>query len=120
MINQPPTYWGISQNDLQKQLNAKREWLITAEANERRKLYGANLLKMQKRSDTLSLLLAQFKSPIIPTLIFAAGLSAFLHDQADAAIIIAIVLISGLLGFWQERGAVNALRKISPWEIYEK
>lgn len=120
MINQPPTYLGISQNDLQKQLNAKGERLITAEANERRKLYGANLLKTPKRSDTRSLLLAQFKSPIILTLIFAAGLSAFLRDQADAVIIVAIVLISGFLRFWQERDAVNALRKISPWEIYEK
>jgi Mg2+-importing ATPase len=112
MIQQPPTYWGISQPDLLNQLNAKKEGLSREEANERLKQYGANLLKPPKRSDTLALLLAQFKSPIILTLIFAAGLSAFLHDPADAIIIITIVLISGLLGFWQERGAVNALEKM--------
>jgi P-type Mg2+ transporter len=112
MIQQPPTYWGISQPDLLTQLNAKREGLSSAQVNERRKLYGANLLKPPKRSDIIALLIAQFQSPIILTLIFAAGLSAFLHDPADAVIIIAIVLISGLLGFWQERGAVNALEKM--------
>jgi len=112
MIQQPPKYWGISQPDLLTQLNAKMEGLSTEEAKQRLIQYGANLLKPPKRSDTLALLIAQFKSPIILTLIFAAGLSAFLHDPADAIIIIAIVLISGLLGFWQERGAVNALEKM--------
>ncbi|MEN6373425.1 MAG: magnesium-translocating P-type ATPase, partial [Smithella sp.] len=86
--------------------------LSSAEAKQRLIQYGPNLLKPPKRYDTLTLLLAQFKSPIILTLIFAAGLSAFLHDPVDAIIIIAIVLISGLLGFWQERGAVNALEKM--------
>ena len=112
MIQQPPKYWGISQPDLLTQLNAKMEGLSAEEAKQRLIQYGANLLKAPKRSDTLALLIAQFKSPIILTLIFAAGLSAFLHDPADAIIIIAIVLISGLLGFWQERGAVNALEKM--------
>jgi Mg2+-importing ATPase len=112
MIQQPLKYWGVPQSDLLTQLNAKMEGLSAEEAKQRLIQYGANLLKPAKRSDTLALLVAQFKSPIILTLIFAAGLSAFLHDPADAIIIIAIVLISGLLGFWQEKGAVNALEKM--------
>ena len=112
MIQQPPKYWGTPQSDLLAQLNAKMEGLSSAEAKQRLIQYGANLLKPPKRSDALALLIAQFKSPIILTLIFAAGLSAFLHDPADAIIIIAIVLISGLLGFWQEKGAVDALEKM--------
>jgi Mg2+-importing ATPase len=55
---------------------------------------------------------AQFQSPIILILLFAAGLSLFLHDQADALIILAIILISGLLGFWQEKGAADAVKKL--------
>ena len=57
-------------------------------------------------------MLAQFKSPLILILFFAAGLSFFLHDPVDASIILAIVLASGLLGFWQERGAAHALEKL--------
>jgi P-type Mg2+ transporter len=97
MIQQPPKYWGIPQPDLLARLNAKREGLSSAEAKQRLIQYGPNLLKPPKRSDTFALLIAQFKSPIILTLLFAAGLSAFLHDPVDAIIIIAIVLISGLL-----------------------
>ena len=112
MIQQPPKYWGIPRSDLLAQLNAKMEGLSSAEAKQRLIQYGSNLLKPAKRSDALTLLIAQFKSPIILTLIFAAGLSAFLRDPVNAIIIIAIVLISGLLGFWQERSAVNALEKM--------
>ena len=36
----------------------------------------------------------------------------FLHDPADASIILIIVFISGLLGFWQEHSASNAVEKL--------
>lgn len=39
-------------------------------------------------------------------------MSFFLRDPTDALIIIAIVVASGLLGFWQERGATNAVEKL--------
>ena len=45
-------------------------------------------------------------------LIAAAVISVFLHDHTDATIILAIVLASGLLGFWQERGAAGAVEKL--------
>ena len=33
-------------------------------------------------------------------------------DYFDATIVRVIVLVSGFLGFWQERGAVNAVEKL--------
>ena len=54
----------------------------------------------------------QFKSSIILLLLFATGLSFFLHDRVDAIIILTIVLISGILGFWQEKGAADAVQKL--------
>ena len=39
-------------------------------------------------------------------------MSFFLHDRLDAAIILTIVLISGCLGFWQEKGAASAVKKL--------
>ena len=63
-------------------------------------------------TNALFLLLAQFKSPIILILLFAAVLSLFLGEATDALIILAIVLASGLLGFWQEWGAADALKKL--------
>ncbi len=108
----PPAFWSISATEMLQQLETPKEGLTGEEARRRRVRYGANRLKPQKRSDAFTLLLAQFKNPIILILVFATGLSFFLHDPVDAFIIITIVLVSGLLGFWQERSATNAVEKL--------
>lgn len=86
--------------------------LTTDEARARLTRYGANLLKPKKKSDAFTLLLSQFKSPIIVILFIATGLSFFLSDPVDAFIILTIVFVSGLLGFWQEHSATNAVEKL--------
>ena len=112
-MNQLPlAFWSISVTEMLQKLETAKEGLTANEARQRLARYGANLLKPPKRSDALTLLLNQFKSPIILILFFATGLSFFLHDPVDAIIILSIVLISGLLGFWQERGASNAIEKL--------
>jgi Mg2+-importing ATPase len=105
-------FWSISSADLLNNLQTASGGLTTNEAKKRLISYGANRLKPQKRSDTFTLLIAQFKSPIILILLFATVLSLFLHNIVDASIILVIVLISGLLGFWQEHGASNAVAKL--------
>ncbi|NWG02834.1 MAG: magnesium-translocating P-type ATPase [Syntrophaceae bacterium] len=106
------SFWSLSPEELIQQLRTTSQGLTEDEVKQRLNRYGFNLLKPKKRSDALTLLLSQFKSPIIIILLFAAGLSLSLHDPSDALIILVIVLISGLLGFWQERGAVDAVNKL--------
>src|ERR1041384_1355804 len=111
-MNKPLAFWSLSIADLLRQLQTAKEGLTGGEARQRLKRYGSNLLKPPKRSDLFTLLFAQFKSPLILILFFATGLSFFLHETVDAFIILAIVLASGLLGFWEERGASNAVEKL--------
>jgi Mg2+-importing ATPase len=108
----PPAFWSISVTEMLQKLNAKKEGLTSDEARKRLTLYGSNLLKPKKRSDVFTLLISQFKSPIILILFFATALSFFLNDRVDAFIILSIVIISGLLGFWQEHSASNAVEKL--------
>jgi len=105
-------FWSVSAAEILEQLRTRSQGLSEREAQERLARYGSNLLKPKKRIDALSLFFSQFKSPIILILLFAAVLSLFLHDSADAVIILIIVLVSGLLGFWQEKGAANAVEKL--------
>jgi Mg2+-importing ATPase len=105
-------FWSLSTTEMLQQLQTAKEGLTGDEARERLARYGSNLLKPAKRSDVFTLLFAQFKSPLILILFFATGLSFFLHEPVDAFIILAIVLVSGLLGFWQERSASNAVEKL--------
>ncbi len=112
-MNQPPSaYWSVSATEMLQQLGATGEGLAGEEARQRLVRYGSNLLTPQARSNALTLLLGQFKSPIVLLLLFATGLSFFLHDPVNAFIILAIVLASGLLGFWQEHSATRAVEKL--------
>ena len=105
-------FWALSPDMVLTRLQTTPDGLTGTEAQKRLQVFGYNTLKQKKRNDSLTLFLTQFKSPIIIILLFATGLSFVLRDVTDALIILAIVLISGLLGFWQERGAANAVQRL--------
>lgn len=107
-----PSFWNLPTETLLEQLHSSPQGLTTSESQKRLIQYGANSLKQKRKSHTFSLLLNQFKSPIILILMGAAILSSFLGDIINSLIILAIVLFSGLLGFWQERGAADAIAKL--------
>ncbi len=107
-----PAFWSLPAAELLARLKTTPQGVTSDEAQQRLARYGSNLLSPRRTPDSLSLLLAQFKSPIILILLFAAGLSFFLQEHIDMLIILVIVFISGLLGFWQERGAANAVEKL--------
>jgi Mg2+-importing ATPase len=112
MNQETKAFWSIPGSELLQKLETTPQGLTEEEAGKRLAQYGPNLLGSRKKTDVLTLLLGQFKSPIILILLFAAGLSFFLGDPTDAAIILAIVMASGLLGFWQEHGASDAVEKL--------
>jgi Mg2+-importing ATPase len=60
----------------------------------------------------LRLLASQFTSPLVVILIVAALLSLVLREWLDAAIILAIIAGSGILGFTQEYSASNAIAEL--------
>ncbi len=95
-------FWSYTTDEILKELGTSREGLSEAEAERRLKEHGPNILHPRKRTDALTILIGQFKSPIILLLLFAAVLSFYLGDATDSVIILIIVLASGLLGFWQE------------------
>jgi Mg2+-importing ATPase len=108
----PESYWSLTAEEVLKSLGGAPSGLTEAEAGQRLEEFGANALKPKKRPSTLTFLLSQYKSPIILILIFAAVLSFFLRDPTNALIILAIVIISGLLAFWQEKGAAQAVEHL--------
>jgi P-type Mg2+ transporter len=112
MSQLPKAFWSIPSVDLLKQLRTAEDGLSSEEAGKRLAEVGPNLLKSQRRTDAFILFIGQFKSPIILILILAAILSFFLRDIINASIILSIVVISGVLGFWQERGAVRGIEKL--------
>ncbi len=80
----PAAFWSVPAADLLKQLDTSPQGLSQDEAKQRLARFGANQLGVQNRTNTLTLLLSQYKSPIILILLFACGLSFALGDHADA------------------------------------
>src|SRR5208283_435167 len=105
-------FWSVPATEMLQQLGTTTKGLSSDEAGQRLIRYGSNLLSPQRRSNVLTLLLAQFASPLILILLFATGLSFFFHDPVNALIILTIVLASGRLGFWQEHSATKAVEKL--------
>ncbi len=98
------------------------EGLTWEEARERLKIYGRNEIRKVKKRSPLMILLSQFTSPIILILIIAAFISlatGFLSPRTsfiDSALILLIVLISGVAGFLQEyksEKTIEALQKMA-------
>jgi Mg2+-importing ATPase len=109
---QPEPFWHSPIQALFRQLQTDEHGLTGQEAASRLKRFGDNRLQNHKPPSALGLFLGQFKSSIILILLFATGLSFYLHDKLDAIIILCIILMSALLGFWQEKGAADAVSKL--------
>ncbi|PJZ56041.1 magnesium-translocating P-type ATPase [Leptospira barantonii] len=113
-VKQPPSdhFWSFTREECLERLDSKPNGLSEVEAKNRLFRFGENRLSSKKQSSSIGLFFSQFKSPIILLLFFAAGLSIVVRDSTDAIIILGIVFVSGILGFWQERGAMNAVSKL--------
>jgi Mg2+-importing ATPase len=111
-MNTDLPFWSLDAAEILRRLDAKAEGLTAGEADERLARFGPNSLDARKRAGSLRLLLAQFSNPIILILLGAAALSIYLGEETDAIIILSIVLLSGLLGFWQEHQAAGAVERL--------
>lgn len=60
----------------------------------------------------MKLFIHQFTSPLVLLLIIAVILSAILGETTDTFIILGILMITGLLGFWQELNAGRAVEQL--------
>jgi len=90
--------------------------LSAAEAEERLRQYGPNVLQEERGLPAWRQFLEQFTDFIVLVLIAAALVSALLGEQVDAVAILVIVVLNALLGFIQEyraEQAIHALRKMT-------
>ena len=102
-------FWSIETDRLLTQLETSDQGLSSAAAKER--LARSTQLKPH-RETAWSLLIDQFKSPIIILLFVSAVLSFATDDPINATIILVILVASGLLSFWQELSAADAVAKL--------
>ncbi|MFA5763645.1 MAG: cation-translocating P-type ATPase [archaeon] len=99
----------ISNSDLLKELNSNVTGLSDEEVLKRREKFGFNELKKEKSFSVLKIFISQFTSIFVIILIIAGLLSLFLGEMIDGIGIFSIIIINGIIGFFQEYKAENTL-----------
>ncbi|OXS62328.1 calcium-translocating P-type ATPase, SERCA-type [Cohnella sp. CIP 111063] len=103
----------LSEEQLTKALDTDGEKGLSREqADERLQAIGPNELAEKRGDSPLKLLLNQFKDFMVLVLVGATIISGLLGEMLDALTIIAIILINGVLGFYQEYRAERSLRAL--------
>ncbi|WHY79281.1 calcium-translocating P-type ATPase, SERCA-type [Neobacillus sp. WH10] len=86
--------------------------LSQEEVKKRMKHHGLNELHEGEKQSALLLFFSQFKDFMVLVLLAATLISGLLGEYIDAIAIIAIVIINGCLGFYQERRAEKSLQAL--------
>ena len=106
------SFWSEPLDALCDRLRCSPRGLTRAEAALRLRELGPASVRGTRSSSTGRILLRQFGNPLVILLTVAATLSFVVGERTDSAIIIVVVLASGLLGFWQEHRAETAVQQL--------
>ncbi|WP_246940100.1 calcium-translocating P-type ATPase, SERCA-type [Bacillus pinisoli] len=117
-------WYELRTEDVEKQVNTDFEkGLSDKEVKNRLQKFGYNELQEAEKPNMFLLFLAQFKDFMVLVLLAATLISGLLGEYIDAIAIIAIIIINGFLGFFQERKAeksLDALKELSAPQVMVK
>lgn len=102
------TFAELNADEALSRLESTRDGLSAEEARRRLEKYGPNSLE-EERTPLWRRLLSYFWGPIPWMIEVAAVLSAVNQDWKSFAVIVAMLLINGGIGFWEEKSAADAL-----------
>lgn len=105
-------YWKYSKEELLKDFDVGDGGLPEHEVNRRAERFGLNEFG-KKEVSTFAIFFNQFKSPLIWVLIIIIVISAVISQYIDAVILFAVILISSMLGFYNEYKSERIMRDLS-------
>ena len=114
-------YHEMNRDEVKEALNTDLSiGLSESDAKKRINQYGYNELDEGEKQSALLVFFSQFKDFMVLVLLAATLISGLLGEYIDAIAIIAIVIINGFLGFFQERKAeksLDALKELSAPQV---
>ncbi|MFA6285629.1 MAG: cation-transporting P-type ATPase [Parcubacteria group bacterium] len=108
----PKQIYNLSPAEVLKKFSASESGLSSEEAKKRLREYGPNKIEKKQNWRWVKLVGHQFNDALVWILLVAAGLALFFGEMRDVAIILVIVLINALIGFFQEWKAERILDHI--------
>lgn len=109
-------YSAYAINEVFKAVHSSENGLTGADASERLRKYGKNILEEKKKVSPIRIFFQQFNSPVVWILLAALFISFIIGEKVDAAVILVILIINAVLGFIQEYNAekeIEALKKLA-------
>ena len=98
--------------EVERTLQTSEQGLSDAEAAKRLQTYGRNDLRQRKPKSILRMLWEQISDVMVLILLAAAVFSLVMQEWAEAAIILAVVVLNAVIGIIQEKKAANALQAL--------
>jgi magnesium-transporting ATPase (P-type) len=111
-------WWSKSSEEVIEALSSSKEGLSEKEAKKRLAIHGLNDIPKRMEKSAISLFFSQFKDPLLLMLLAATIIAYLTGSIEEAIIIICILLIDSLLGFFQEYKSELALRKLCKYIRY--
>jgi Ca2+-transporting ATPase len=105
-------WYQMETHETLEKLATSEDGLSEQEAAERLEKYGPNKLAEEERISRLKILLHQFTSPLIYILLAAAVVTLLLGEHIDTGVIIAVVLLNAVVGYFQEFKAEESVRSL--------
>ena len=105
-------YYRLSVEDTLADLRAQSDGLSKAEAADRLKHIGSNILERSHRTPAWRMFARQFKNLLVLLLIISGGIAVYLHDARTATIMLLIAFINAVIGFFQEYKAESLLSSL--------
>lgn len=98
-------------------LGTTPQGLVASDAEEKLLQYGPNELQEGKKKSIAGMLLAQFKDVMILILLAAAIISGIIGDLTDTIVILIIVILNAVIGFFQEYRAEKAMQALKQMAV---
>ena len=113
----PSAFWCVSATEILQHLGTGKEGLSREAARQRLARYGSNLLQPQNRSNVLTLLLVQFRSPLILIPFVCHWVLIFLTDKGenDESVNRIMELVVGIFAYQRLWCATGQGSRVNRW-----
>lgn len=119
MAEQSQAWHALEVGEISELLSVSEAGLTETEARRRLEQSGPNRLTPRRGTPAWLKFLEQFMQPLVIVLIGAAVVSALLGHVTDALVIVGVVLVNAIIGFFQEYRAEQAIAALDALVVTE-
>ncbi|MBE0568082.1 MAG: HAD-IC family P-type ATPase [Deltaproteobacteria bacterium] len=105
-------WYRLDEKEILGKLRTSEEGLTEAQAKNRLETYGPNILPEAAGISRIKIFLHQFTSPLIYILVAAAVVTAILGEYIDTGVIVAVLILNAVIGYFQEFKAETSVRAL--------